>query len=127
MGIWDKLKGIFGSQPQMPAPSAGGAPGAGAPSSSSTSTQTFASTQTPTPSTSTSTSTPTPPPANGKNPYQSDILGLSQEEMRKRALKIDPYRTAWIGRTDTIPPQSDERTAIIDRGLMLRGFLTKAQ
>ena len=39
----------------------------------------------------------------------------------------DRYKTAWIGRVDTIPPQSDERTALIDRGLILRGLLTPAQ
>lgn len=63
------------------------------------------------------------------NPYLANeaILGLSAEEFRKRALKIVPWRTAWIGRVDTIPPQSDERTALIDRGLMLRGFLTQEQ
>jgi retron-type reverse transcriptase len=47
--------------------------------------------------------------------------------MRKRALKINPYQTAWIGRVDTIPPQSDERTALIDRGLVLRGLLSPEQ
>src|SRR5262249_37400931 len=64
-----------------------------------------------------------------KDPYApaEGILGLSADELRQRALRIDPYRTAWIGRTDTIPPQSDERTAIIDRGLMLRGLLTEQQ
>jgi len=63
-----------------------------------------------------------------KDPYDtSGILGLSAEEMRKRALKINPYQTAWIGRVDTIPPQSDERTALIDRGLILRGLLTEQQ
>jgi RNA-directed DNA polymerase len=56
-----------------------------------------------------------------------EILGLSAADFRKRALKIDPWRTAWIGRVDTIPPQSDERTALIDRGLILRGFLTEEQ
>jgi retron-type reverse transcriptase len=56
-----------------------------------------------------------------------ELLGLSKEELRQRALKIDPYKTAWIGRVDTIPPQSDERTALIDRGLMLRGFLDAQQ
>ncbi|MDB5214972.1 MAG: Retron-type RNA-directed polymerase [Myxococcaceae bacterium] len=55
------------------------------------------------------------------------ILGLSPAELRKRALTIRPYETAWIGRVDTIPPQSDERTAIIDRGLILRGMLTPEQ
>src|ERR1051325_1465362 len=66
----------------------------------------------------------TPP----KDPYEAgEILGLSAEEMRKRALRINPYQTAWIGRVDTIPPQSDERTALIDRGLILRGLLSEEQ
>lgn len=62
------------------------------------------------------------------NAYEaSGLLGLSQEELRRRALRINPFRTAWIGRVDTIPPASDERTAIIDRGLLLRGLLTEEQ
>ncbi|WP_438036130.1 reverse transcriptase family protein [Sorangium sp. So ce204] len=62
------------------------------------------------------------------DPYDAGgILGLSADELRRRALKINPYQTAWIGRVDTIPPQSDERTALIDRGLVLRGLLTEAQ
>jgi RNA-directed DNA polymerase len=69
------------------------------------------------------------PAAKARDPYApaEGILGLSADELRKRALRINPYRTAWIGRTDTIPPQSDERTAIIDRGLVLRGLLTEPQ
>jgi retron-type reverse transcriptase len=54
-------------------------------------------------------------------------MTLSSEELRARSLKIDPYKTAWIGRVDTIPPQSDERTALIDRGLILRGLLSESQ
>jgi RNA-directed DNA polymerase len=57
----------------------------------------------------------------------SGILGLSSTELRARALKINPYKTPWIGRVDTIPPQTDERTALIDRGLILRGLLTQEQ
>jgi retron-type reverse transcriptase len=70
-----------------------------------------------------------PSPSGPKNPYAAaeGILGLSADELRKRALRINPSRTAWIGRVDTIPPQSDERTAIIDRGLILRGLLTEKQ
>lgn len=74
-----------------------------------------------------------PAPVSAKQPDTKDpldggdILGLSAEDFRKRALKINPYRTAWIGRVDTIPPQTDERTALIDRGLILRGLLTPAQ
>jgi len=63
-----------------------------------------------------------------KNPYDAgEILGLSEEEHRRRALRIKPWQTAWIGRVDTIPPQSDERTALIDRGLVLAGLLTEEQ
>lgn len=71
---------------------------------------------------------PPSPPTPAVDPLAAgEILGLSPEELRKRALKINPYQTAWIGRVDTIPPQSDERTALIDRGLMLRGLLTAQQ
>jgi retron-type reverse transcriptase len=69
-----------------------------------------------------------PAPAALPNPYKNEaILGLSQAEMRARAMRINPYQTAWIGRVDTIPPQTDERTALIDRGLILRGLLTEQQ
>lgn len=57
----------------------------------------------------------------------SGILGLTAGELRTQALKINPYKTPWIGRVDTIPPQTDERTALIDRGLILRGLLTPEQ
>ncbi len=72
---------------------------------------------------------PAPPPPLNLSSYNAnpEILGLSADELRKRAVKINPYRTAWIGRVDTIPPQSDERTALIDRGLILRGLLTEVQ
>jgi RNA-directed DNA polymerase len=64
------------------------------------------------------------PGAYAANP---EILGLSAEELRKRAVKVKPWTTAFIGRVDTIPPQSDERTAYIDRGLVLRGLLNEKQ
>ncbi|MBK8256332.1 MAG: RNA-directed DNA polymerase [Polyangiaceae bacterium] len=70
---------------------------------------------------------PPPPKPQPEDPLAAEILGLSAQELRKRAIKINPYQTAWIGRTDTIPPQNDERTAIIDRGLILRGLLTPDQ
>jgi RNA-directed DNA polymerase len=69
-----------------------------------------------------------PRPSNEKAYVATDILGLSEEEFRKRALKINPWQSAAIGRRmDVIPPQTDERTALIDRGLILRGLLTEAQ
>lgn len=66
-------------------------------------------------------------PAEGaKDPYDIGVfLQLTAAEHRTRSLKINPYQTAWIGRTDVIPPESDERTALIDRGLELRGLLTR--
>ena len=71
---------------------------------------------------------PAVPPRSGPNPYlASEILGLSSDELRRRAMRITPWQTAWIGRVDTIPPQSDERTALIDRGIVLRGLLTEEQ
>ncbi|MCB9595992.1 MAG: RNA-directed DNA polymerase [Sandaracinaceae bacterium] len=56
-----------------------------------------------------------------------DLMSLTAAELRARAMKIVPWRTAWIGRVDVIPPQSDERTALVDRGLILRGFFTEEQ
>src|SRR5688500_19856631 len=62
-------------------------------------------------------SAPRPPQPPVKNPYEATgLLGLSAEELRRRAMRIRPWQTAWIGRVDTIPPISDERTAVIDRG-----------
>jgi retron-type reverse transcriptase len=84
-------------------------------------------------------STPTAPtsasPAPGgasarpaRDPFAAGgILGLSVEELRERALRINPFRTPWIGRVDTIPPASDARTALVDRGLVLRGLLTQSE
>jgi hypothetical protein len=67
-------------------------------------------------------------PASAKDPYDIGVfLQLTPEEHRARSLKINPYQTAWIGRTDVIPPESDERTALIDRGLELRGFLSREE
>ncbi len=63
-----------------------------------------------------------------KDPYDLGVfLTLTPAEHRARSLEINPYKTAWIGRVDVIPPESDERTALIDRGLELRGFLTRPE
>jgi RNA-directed DNA polymerase len=143
LGFWDKVKSFIGNDKpgEKKDEEAGGAKGASSGSASSSSTSSSSSSGKTTSSSSSSvatfTSTPVTPatPAKKdkkkdkpKDPYDaSGILGLSADEMRKRALKINPYNTAWIGRVDTIPPQSDERTALIDRGLILRGLLTEAQ
>lgn len=62
------------------------------------------------------------------DPYAAGpLMTLTAAELRARALTIEPWRTAWIGRVDVIPPQSDERTALVDRGLVLRGFFTEEE
>ncbi|HJL17167.1 MAG TPA: reverse transcriptase family protein [Sandaracinaceae bacterium LLY-WYZ-13_1] len=62
------------------------------------------------------------------DPYDAGgLMSLSPAELRARALNIQPWRTAWIGRVDVIPPASDERTALVDRGLVLRGFFTEEE
>lgn len=109
MGFWDFLKKVFGGEPGPP-PSGPGAPG-----------------PTPGPSGAPAPSDPAAAPAGGKKGRgfgAPSLLSLSPDEWRKRALAIKPWATPWIGRVDTIPPQSDERTALIDRGLILRGKLT---
>jgi len=117
MSFWQRVKRFFTGAPEAPeaAPpaDAGTAPGP--------------SPAPPGPAVAGS-SAPAAPPAPRKHPYQAnEIMGLSAASLRRRALRITPWRTAWIGRTDVIPPASDERTALIDRGLVLRGLLTEAQ
>jgi len=139
MGFWDKVKRFFGGgRDDVRDPDAPAAPPAAIPpltippltappTTPTLVTAAFAASSTPA---RTARAAPAPAPtstddsARFRNPA---ILGLSADELRKRALRINPYRTPWIGRVDTIPPQSDERTAIIDRGLILRGLLTAAQ
>lgn len=131
MGLWDKLKQMLGTgdkpaeqdtQEEAPPPAAKSSPPAAAPAAKSAP-----------PAAKSTAPAPAPAPAPTKKRTSDDpldaseILGLSAAELRKRALKINPYQTAWIGRVDTIPPQSDERTALIDRGLILRGLLTEKQ
>lgn len=142
MGIWDRIKGLFGAGPPKPVTPDADAGDGGADDDGDERAQKLAGLRAMAPTTAFSNpgrntppaaaaaaataAAPAEPPA--PNPYEnSKILGLSADELRKRALRINPFRTPWIGRVDTIPPQSDERTAIIDRGLILRGFLTPAQ
>ncbi|HRI70552.1 MAG TPA: reverse transcriptase family protein [Polyangium sp.] len=134
MGFWDKVKTFIGpgkpgeGDPKKDEPAPAATPAAAATPASTSSTSASASKKT-----SGTASTPAAKPAKAKkdkpkDPYDaSGILGLSADELRKRALKINPFQTAWIGRVDTIPPQSDERTALIDRGLILRGLLSEEQ
>lgn len=129
MGFWDKLKQLFGGgAAQPPAPSAPpGSPTPVTPPVSPTRPTASTAARATAPTVAARPAAPTPAVREEDRWRADEILGLSQDELRKRALKINPMRTAWIGRIDTIPPQSDERTALIDRGLILRGLLTPEQ
>jgi RNA-directed DNA polymerase len=112
LGFWDFILRLFGFRRRAPALPAAARP-----------VQRAAS---PSPAVASARGAPQRP--TGPAPYENtEILGLSAADVRARALKINPYTTPWIGRVDTIPPQSDARTALIDRGLILRGLLTPDQ
>lgn len=55
------------------------------------------------------------------------LFGFSDEELKQRATRVDPLHVGWIGPTSEIPPETDARTAAIDRGLVMRGLLSEAQ
>lgn len=55
---------------------------------------------------------------------------LSPEQLRRRASGMGRFTflsNPWFGRRDLIPPVSDERTAMIDRGMVGVGLLTPEQ
>lgn len=75
-------------------------------------------------------SAPKPAPKKKKkvDPWDTgDLFSLTAKELRARALEIQPWKTEWIGRVDVIPPQEDERTGLIDAGLVLHGYTTEEE
>jgi retron-type reverse transcriptase len=64
-----------------------------------------------------------PPPAGGPQP--GDFLPIGRDELLQQGEEV--RRTngwMWFGRRDIIPPVSDPRTKLIDRGMLTQGFLT---
>ena len=53
-----------------------------------------------------------------------DIIGLSQEELQERAGKMAPWRRWTWDNRGRIPDGKDERTALIERAMVLHGTLT---
>lgn len=66
---------------------------------------------------------PPPPPL---PPVQSlEFLPISRDDLAKQAEEV--RRTTgwmWFGRRDIIPPVTDPRTKLIDRGMLTHGFFT---
>jgi retron-type reverse transcriptase len=73
------------------------------------------------------TSTPTSEPL-PVGPRPGDFLPINRDELLKKG--EEARRTGewmWFGRRDMIPPTSDPRTLLIDRGMLTQGFLTADQ
>ena len=69
-----------------------------------------------------------PPAPRPPGAYEAaDFLPISEKELRARAATREVATSPWWGRTDTIPPAGDERTKLIDRALVTRGYLTPEQ
>ncbi|MBV9125572.1 MAG: RNA-directed DNA polymerase, partial [Planctomycetes bacterium] len=67
--------------------------------------------------------TPPPPPPAGPQP--GDFLPIQRDELLKQGEEV--RRTGgwmWFGRRDIIPPVSDPRTKLIDRGMLTEGLLS---
>ena len=53
---------------------------------------------------------------------------MSGDQIKKKARGLGSlFRNPWFGRRDLLPPASDERTALIDRGMVGLGLLTPEQ
>jgi len=111
MGLFSLLGKLFGG-PARPRPAAPPAPSATAPRA------------TPPPG-----QRPQPKPARKLNLDPGQFAPLTSDEVRRRALftGVSFFRNPWFGRRDLIPPTSDDRTALIDRGMVGMGLLTPEQ
>src|SRR5205085_7507465 len=58
-------------------------------------------------------------------PQASDFLPIKRDELLRKGEEV--LRTSgwmWFGRRDLIPPASDPRTKLIDRGMLTQGLLS---
>src|SRR6185503_10860190 len=56
-----------------------------------------------------------------------EFAPISAKELKDRSKTSEVANSPWWGRIDTIPPGDDERTKLIDRALVTRGYLTPEQ
>ncbi len=68
-----------------------------------------------------------PPRKLNLDPGQFAALSSDQVRLRARFQGGSLFRNPWFGRRDLIPPVSDSRTALIDRGMVGLGLLTPEQ
>ena len=71
---------------------------------------------------------PPPPPPPPPGPQAGDFLPVNRAELLSKGEEVR-RTTGWMmfGRRDIIPPVSDQRTMLIDRGMLTQGFLTAEQ
>jgi retron-type reverse transcriptase len=114
MAFWDFLSKLFRREPEAP-PRATTPPAASRPSAAA---PPVAKPQ--------AAPAPTPPPPGGPRP--GDFLPINRDDLLAQGEEV--RRTSgwmWFGRRDIIPPTSDPRTLLIDRGMLTQGFLTAEQ
>jgi len=64
---------------------------------------------------------PAPPPG---GPQPGDFLPISRADLLKEGEDVRRGAWMWFGRRDMIPPASDPRTKLIDRGMLTQGLLS---
>src|SRR5262245_46940896 len=67
-------------------------------------------------------------PARKLNLALGQFAPMSSADVKSAARGLGSlWRSPWFGRRDLIPPVSDERTALIDRGMVGAGLITPEQ
>jgi retron-type reverse transcriptase len=64
---------------------------------------------------------PAPPPG---GPQPGDFLPINRDDLLKQGEEARRAGWMWFGRRDMIPPVSDPRTKLIDRGMLTQGLLS---
>ena len=57
-------------------------------------------------------------------PQPGDFLPINRDELLKQGEEARRAGWMWFGRRDMIPPASDPRTKLIDRGMLTQGLLS---
>jgi RNA-directed DNA polymerase len=118
MGLFSLLAKLFGGGPATPRPASA--------SASVTAKPPTPPAQSPPPP---PPRRPQPPPPRKLNLDPGQFAPLSGDEIKRRsaAQRGSFFSNPWFGRRDLIPPAGDERTSLIDRGMVGAGLLTPEQ
>jgi retron-type reverse transcriptase len=121
MAFWDFWTKLFRrpTEPAAPPQAAAPAPAPAAPSApAAVAPTTTAPVAAPPPA-----PAPVPPPPAGPQP--GDFLPIQRDELLKQGEEVRRSTGwMWFGRRDIIPPVSDPRTKLIDRGMLTQGLLS---